>query len=329
MILAGDVGGSKVNLALFHENGGTPRLAVERSYGSRDYPGPLPLLESFLKETQPRITRACLGVAGPVHDGRCRITHLPWTLDVRELKTLLGTDSVFLINDLAALAYAVPYLSPEDVAVIQEGQVDSQGTVGMLAAGTGLGQAVLLPNPGGRVRVLETEGGQCDFAARTALEAGMLEFIREESGRVAIEDVLSGPGLIRLYRFFKQRTEDSEPEWLTAELETQDPAAVISKNGLSGKFKPCQQALELWVSVYGAVAGNLALQVMTRGGIVLGGGIAPEILPLLKTDLFLEAFRDKGKFREFLAQVPIQVVINKQAPLTGAAYFALGETGIQ
>ncbi len=329
MILAGDVGGTKVNLALFHENEGTLTPVVERSYASREYPDLTRILQHFLKETQPTLTHACLGVAGPVHDGRCQVTHLPWTLDVRELKPLLGTDSVSLINDLVALAYAVPYLSPEDVAVIQEGPGDFQGTVGVLAAGTGLGQAVLLPQPGGRMRVLETEGGQCDFAARTALEVGVLEFIREASGRVSIEDILSGPGLIRLYHFFKQRTEDSQPEWLTAELESQDPATVISNTGLSGKFKPCRQALELWVSVYGAVAGNLALQVMARGGIVLGGGIAPEILPLLKGDLFLEAFRDKGEFRDFLAQIPVQVIMNKQAPLTGAAYFALGETGIQ
>lgn len=327
MILAGDVGGTKVNLALFDETGGAPQQIAERSYASRDYSGLTHLLDQFLKETQPEITRACLGVAGPVKDGRCQITHLPWTIDVRELKPLLNTDSVSLINDLAAMAYAVPYLSPEEVEVIQAGQGDPDGNIAVLAAGTGLGQSFLVPESEGQYRVLETEGGQCDFAPRTGLEVSLSESIRQQSGRVCIEDVLSGPGLIRLYEFFKEG--EAEPRWLSEEFQAQDRAEVISKNGLSKKFKPCENALELFVSVYGAVAGDLVLQIMARGGVYLGGGIAPEILPLLKTDVFLDAFHDKGKFRDFMAQVPVKVIMNKRAPLLGAFYFALGENRIR
>ena len=325
MILAGDVGGTKVNLALFEENAGVPKLKVEQSYACRDYPDLIRILQNFLQDTRPTLTHVCLGVAGPVHDGRSRITHLPWSIDVRELKPVLHTDSVTLINDLAALAWSVPYLTDGELEVIQEGQDDPNGTIGVLAAGTGLGQAILVPEREGRVRVLETEGGQCDFPARTEQEVSLLESLRQESGRVCVEDVLSGPGLIRLYHFFKDRVKKPEPEWLAAEFHKQDPASVISRNGLHKKFKACESALELFVSVYGAVAGNLALQVMARGGIYLGGGIAPEILPLLKTDRFLEAFRDKGKFKKFMAQVPVKVIMNKGAPLLGAAYFALGE----
>jgi glucokinase len=302
---------------------------VERSYVSRDYPDLIHLLEHFLKDTQPKLTHVCLGVAGPVHKGQCQITHLPWEIDVEKLKPLLGTDSVLLINDLAALASAVPYLAPEEFEVIQEGQGDPNGKVGVLAAGTGLGQAFLIPGGGGHYRILETEGGQCDFPARNSLEINLREFLSQVSGRVCIEDVLSGPGLIRIFEFVKERGQVTEPDWLIEEFEQSDPAEVISRNGLSQKFKPCEQALEIFVSIYGAVAGNLALQIMARGGVVLGGGIAPEILPLLKSDLFLEAFRDKGKFRDFMEQIPVKVIVNKRAPLFGAAYFALGENRIQ
>ncbi len=329
MILTGDVGGTKVNLALFDIQKGIPLLSVERSYVSRDYPDLVHLLQHFLKETQPKLTHACLGVAGPVHEGRCQITHLPWEINARELQPLLGTDSISLINDLAALASAVPYLTPEQLEVIQQGQGDPNGKIGVLAAGTGLGQAFLIPEGERRYRILETEGGQCDFPARNPLEISLREFLSQVYGRVCIEDVLSGPGLIRIFEFMKERDDATEPDWLAEEFEQEDPAVVISRNGLSKKFKPCEQALEMFVSVYGAVAGNLALQIMARGGVILGGGIAPEILPLLKSDLFLEAFRDKGKFRDFMAQIPVKVIMNKRAPLLGAAYFALGENKIQ
>jgi glucokinase len=328
MILTGDVGGTKVNLALFDIKQGIPSLLVERSYVSRDYPDLIHLLEHFLKETQPKLTHVCLGVAGPVHQGRCQVTHLPWEIEVDQLKPLLGTD-VSLINDLAALANAVPYLAPEELEVIQEGQGDLIGKVGVLAAGTGLGQAFLIPDGEEHFRILETEGGQCDFPARNSLEISLREYLSQVSARVCIEDVLSGPGLIRIFEFLKERDQVTEPDWLTEEFELSDPAEVISRNGLTQKFKPCEQALEIFVSIYGAVAGNLALQIMARGGVVLGGGIAPEILPLLKSDLFLKAFHDKGKFRDFMSQIPVKVIVNKRAPLLGAAYFALGENRIQ
>lgn len=329
MILTGDIGGTKVNLALFDIKKGAPSLSVERSYISRNYPDLVHLLQHFLKETQPKLTYACLGVAGPVHEGRCQVTHLPWEINVDELQPLLRTDSVSLINDLAALACAVPYLTPDELEVIQNGQGAPNGKIGVLAAGTGLGQAFLLPEGEGGYRILETEGGQCDFPARNPLEISLREFLSQVSGRVCIEDVLSGPGLIRIFEFVKERDHATEPDWLAEEFEQEDPALVISRNGLSKKFKPCEQALEIFVSVYGAVAGNLALQMMARGGVIIGGGIAPEILPFLKSDLFLEAFRDKGKFRDFMMQIPVKIVMNKRAPLLGAAYFALGENKIQ
>ena len=329
MILTGDIGGTKVNLALFDLEKGIPALSVERSYASRDYSDLSLLLKHFLKETQPKLSHACLGVAGPVHEGRCQVTHLPWEIDVRELKSLFRIDSVALINDLAALACSIPHLASGETEVIQKGQGDPNGNIGVLAAGTGLGQAFLISDREGRYRVVETEGGQCDFAPRNALENSLREFLGQLSSRVCIEDVLSGPGLIRIFEFMKEQEQITEPEWLAEEFEQDDPALVIFRNGFSGKFEPCKKALDFFVSVYGAVAGNLALQVMARGGVYLGGGIAPEMLPLLKSDLFLEAFRDKGKFRDFMERVPVKVIMNKRAPLLGAAYFALGENKIQ
>lgn len=329
MILAGDVGGTKVNLGLFREEQGVPHPVTERSYISRDYANLTCLIEEFLEEYRPEVTHACLGVAGPVQDGRSKITHLPWTVDVQELKPLLKTESVSLINDLAALAYSIPYLPAADVETIQTGSRDANSAMAVLAAGTGLGQAFLIPQSEGRYQALATEGGQCDFAPRTELEISLHDSIRRELGRVAIEDVLSGPGLVRLYQFFKERAQEPEPAELTAELQTQDAASVISRNALSGKSRTCREALEAFVSVYGAVAGNLVLQMVAQGGVSLGGGIAPEILPLLKTGAFLEPFCDKGEFRDFMSQVPVQVILNKSAPLLGAAYFALGETRIR
>lgn len=329
MILTGDVGGTKINLALFDIEQGIPRLSVEHSFPSRSFPDLVSLLEHFLKETQPKVTHACLGVAGPVHNGRCQITHLPWEIDVPELKSFLGTDSVSLINDLAALACAVPHLTPEELEGVQEAPSDPNGSICVLAAGTGLGQAFLVPAGEGRYRVLETEGGQCDFPARNPVEISLRESLSQISGRVSIEDVLSGPGLIRIFEFMKERDHVTEPGWLAEEFEQEDPASVISRNGLSKKFEACEKALEMFVSIYGAVAGNLALQIMARGGVYIGGGIAPEILPLVKSDLFLEAFRDKGKFSDLMEQIPVKVIMNKSAPLLGAAYFALGENRFQ
>ena len=329
MILTGDVGGTKVNLALFDVKDGNPSLSIERSYASRDHPNLGHLLEHFLKESRPKLTHACLGAAGPVYQGRCQVTHLPWEIDLHELKSLLGIDSVYLINDLAALAYAVPHLTSTELEVIHAGRSDAEGNIGVLAAGTGLGQAFLIAEREGRYRVVETEGGQCDFACRNAEEINLRKFVSQLSSRVCIEDVLSGSGLIRIFEFVKQRDHVIEPEWLAEEFDQEDPASVISRNGLSQGFKPCTDALELFVSIYGAVAGNLALQIVARGGVIIGGGIAPEILPLLKSDLFVDAFQDKGKFRDFMAKIPVKVVMNKSAPLLGAAYFALGENRIQ
>ncbi len=329
MILAGDIGGTKVNLALFSEKGEAPSLYVEKTYPSRDYPGLISILERFLKETQPKLTRVCLGVAGPVQDGRSRLTHLPWVIDIRDLKPLLQTDSIELINDMAVMACAVPHLVPDEVETLQPGEPDREGKIGVLAAGTGLGQAFLVPFGEGRYRVVETEGGQCDFPPRNDLEAEVWQFLSQGTGRVAIEDVLSGPGLVRLFDFFRQRYKQPEPDWLKDEFQVKDPASVISQSGMMKTFRACESALDMFVSVYGAAAGNLALQIMGRGGIYLGGGIAPRILPLLKSDLFLSAFRDKGRFREFMTAIPVKVIMNERASLMGAAYFALGEKVIR
>jgi glucokinase len=286
-ILAGDIGGTKVNLAIFQASDSGLEIHREQSYPSQKFDTFYSILEDFL----PRISsggldHACFGVAGPVHRGKCQVTYLPWVIEEEKLQDRLN---------------------------------------GVLAAGTGLGQAFLFPNPEKKYLIVETEGGQCDFPARTLLDTEILIHFREKLGRVKVEDILSGPGLGRLYRFLRDRSAQPEPTWLQGIRD----GTVISQAGLEEKDPVCQQALEVFVSLYGAVAGNLALQILARGGIYLAGGIAPKILPWLQSDRFLKAFRGKGEFREFMEKVPVRVLRDDRLPLWGAAHFALGETFIR
>jgi len=324
MILVGDIGGTHSRLALFTPEG--PSLFKEAVYSSRKFSGLEEVVQEFLNTTRPQLERACFGMAGPVRNGRGKLTHLPWEVDVRSLQSLLSLKATYLINDLAAVAASVPFLKPSEVAVLQEGIPDPHGKIGVIAAGTGLGQSFLIPQASGRFIVVETEGGQCDFPPRQPGEIKLHRFLSQQYGRVALEDVLSGPGLVRSYEFFKSCDSEPEPEWLTEELKGEDPAAVISQYGLERKNSNCEKALDLFVSVYGAAAGNLALQLGAGGGIYIGGGIAPKIISRLKTSQFLDAFREKGSFKNFLMGMPVKVILNDRSALLGAAHYALGKS---
>ncbi len=323
MILVGDIGGTHSRLALFTPEG--PSLVKEAVYSSRKFSGLEEVVQEFLNATQPQLERACFGIAGPVRNGHCKLTHLSWEVDVRSLQSLLSLEATYLINDLAAVAASVPFLKPPEVAVLQEGIPDPHGKIGVIAAGTGLGQSFLIPQASGRFIVVETEGGQCDFPPRQPGEIELHRFLSQQHGRVALEDVLSGPGLVRIYEFFKNCGSEPEPEGLAEGLKGEDPAAVISQYGLERKNLNCGKALDLFVSVYGAAAGNLALQLGAGGGIYLGGGIAPKIISRLKTSQFLNSFRDKGAFKNFMMGVPVKVILNDRSALLGAAHYALGK----
>jgi glucokinase len=324
MILAGDIGGTKVNLAIFQEDRGLLKLKEEATFASQKYSNFEDILREFLAQTKAVVDVACFGVCGPVNEGRCQVTNLPWVVEVKSLQAILRRESVWLINDLAAMAASLPFLDPEVYVVLQEGKECPNGRIAVIAAGTGLGQAFLVPDASGHYIILDSEGGHCDYPPRNQLESELLRFMLKKYERVSIERLLSGSGLCLIYEFVKQRHSFSEPEWLTAELHECDPAVAITNNGLQKKDEACVMALELFVTLYGAVAGNLALQLMTRRGIFVGGGMAPKMAEVMKSGLFREAFLSKGRFRSFVSEVPVKMIVNELAPLLGAAHYALG-----
>lgn len=321
MILAGDAGGTKTNLALFHPEGGRLEPGDVRTYTSRDFSSFESILNEFLGG-RGDVEMACVGVAGPVRAGISRLTNLPWVVEEESIRRACGARRGFLINDLQATAFAVPFLAPGRLAVLQEGETDPEGTVAVVAAGTGLGVAFLVPSKRGYLP-FASEGGHADFAPRDEREARLLEFLSPRFGRVSAERVVSGPGLHALYDFLREEEGITESPEVEALISREDPPRVIASEGLSGRSPACREALRLFSSLYGALAGNLALQFFATGGVVLGGGIAPAILPVLSEGAFLDAFRAKGRFREFLSGVPVKVILDERAALLGAAHYAM------
>ncbi len=323
MLLAGDVGATKTLLALFEAHGGALAPVRETALPSRDFVRFEDAIARFLG-AGPResIEAACFGVAGPVVDGRCVTTNLPWQLDERELAARIPAGRVRLLNDLEAMGWGVLALPSSALATLQAGTPRAGHRV-LLAAGTGLGEALLIWD-GERHAVIACEGGHADFAPRTDLEMELLRFLRKESGHVSYERVLSGPGLVNIYRFLREQGGVSEPQWLRDRIEREDPSAVVSEVGLAGGHPLCVQALDLFVSIYGAEAGNLALKALAVGGVFLGGGIAPKIRAKLEDGTFTAAFCDKGRFAELLASIPVRLVLEPRAALLGAAEVARG-----
>lgn len=321
MILGGDVGGTKTNLALYRPEAARLECAELRSYPSQEFPSLEAILDRFLAGGPP-VELACIGVAGPVFGGRSRLTNLPWVVDGESIRRVCGARRGFLINDLQATAFAVPHLTPDRIAVLQDGEADPRGTVAVIAAGTGLGIAFLVRSGKGYLP-FASEGGHADFAPRDAREAALLAYLRGTFDRVSAERVVSGPGLHAIYRFLREREGAQEAPEVDARLALEDPPRVIVEEGQGGRSAACREALRLFVSLYGAKAGNLALHLLATGGVVLGGGIAPAILPVLAESAFLEAFRAKGRFQEFLSQVRVTVILDDKAALLGAAHYAL------
>ena len=323
MILAGDVGGTKTALALFELRDGAPALAREADLPSRRFPTFEDAVERFLADV-PRaaVEAACFGVAGPVVNGRCVTTNLPWQLDETTLAARIRARRVRLLNDLVATGYGVLALPPTALEPLQRGGA-RQGNMVLIAAGTGLGEALLVWD-GQRHLVVASEGGHVDFAPRTDLEMELLRFLRKELGRVSYERVLSGPGLYNVYRFLRETGGLPEPSWLEDQIATGDPSAVVSEVGLAGGHPLCVQALDLFVSIYGAEAGNLALKALAVGGVFVGGGIAPKIRAKLADGTFLTAFGDKGRFAELMASIPVSLMLEPRAALLGAAHVARG-----
>ena len=322
MILAGDVGGTKTVLALFAERDGTLALQREEVLTSHEFPTLESAIERFLTGGPAgTIHAACLGVAGPVVDGRWEAVNLPWKLDEATLATTVGAKRAKLLNDLEATGHGMLGLPPSSLVSLQTG-VARRGNMALLAAGTGLGEALIVWD-GARHLAVGSEGGHVDFAARTDLEVELLQFLRREFGRVSYERVLSGPGILNVYRFLRARSRVPEPDWLRARMAGGDPSAVISESALAERDACCVEALDLFVSIYGAEAGNLALKCVAVGGVYVGGGIAPKMLPALQKGGFLKAFIDKGRFDKLMKTLEVNVALNPRAPLIGAAHYAL------
>lgn len=322
MILAGDVGGTKTALALFAETSAVPlREAV---LPSRDFAGLHEAVARFLAaggDAGP-VSAACFGVAGPVVDGRCVTTNLPWEVDARALAAAIPAPRVALLNDLEATAHGVLDVPATALVTLQPGR-PRPGTLVVIAAGTGLGEAIIAWD-GTRYLVLPSEGGHADCAARDEIQDELLRFLRKEFGRVSYERVVSGPGLANVYRFLRGIAGVAEPDWLRRRLGDEDPAAVIADAALGGRDAVCARALAIFVAMYGAEAGNLALKALAVGGVFVAGGIAPRILPALTSGPFLDAFRDKGRFADLMRTMPVHVVREARTALLGAARVARG-----
>jgi glucokinase len=328
MILAGDVGGTKTNLGLFEGAGERLRLLRSEQFHSADFPGLSEVIHTFLGggPVGLDLRAACFGIPGPVADNRASTPNLAWVVDGARIGADLHVEPVVLINDLVATAEGIPLLEADEVAVLQAGSPEPEGNRALLAAGTGLGMA-LLPRVGGRFVAVPSEGGHADYPPRSADEADLLVYLRQRFGRVSAERVVSGPGLANLYGFLRDVRELPESPRVRAALtRNEDPAKVIGEAAMAVGAEACDlcaRALAMFVAAYGALAGNLALLGTATAGVYLGGGIAPKILSHLASGPFLAAFRDKGRFEQYLEKVPVRVILNDRAALLGAARHAV------
>lgn len=317
MILAGDIGGTNARLAYFQSQNGGLRLLSERIFPSRQYEDFSDIVSQFLGESTTRPDVACFGIAGPVQHGRVETSNLPWTIEQSRLAKQMKVPSTLLINDLEASAWGIGALSPTDVVPVNRVQA-AVGNQAVIAPGTGLGEAGLFWN-GNEHQVFACEGGHTDFAPQNELQIELLRFLQERYDHVSYERILSGPGLINVYEFLRMKNESQEPASFEGQFASSDKAAAISQSALDGSNPVAQQALDLWISVYGAEVGNLVLKVMATGGVFLGGGISPKLVQKLTSPVFMQAFLNKGRLRPLLESAPVWVITNDKAGLLGAA----------
>lgn len=328
MILAGDIGGTTTRLAYFQPEKGRLKSLISEKFSSRAHSGLEEIVRAFLNKHSVHVEHAAFGIAGPVRHQRVEATNLPWVIDAATLKSELVTADVFLLNDLEANTYGIFELAPTDFAVLNSGSPVDSGNIAVISAGTGLGEAGATWD-GSRFVVYATEGGHADFAARDELEIELLLYVRQRlGGRVSYERLLSGPGIYTIYQFLRDTNRGTEDKWLREEMQHGDTSAIVSQHGLDGKSELCARALDLFVTIYGAEAGNLALKMMATRGVFIGGGIAPKILPKMQGGLFIKAFTEKGRFENLLRTIPVRILLNDQAALLGAARFAGLQSGL-
>ena len=348
MILAGDIGGTKTHLALFDWTVERVEPMRLETFHSADYTSLEEMLAEFLVPPKPptpiddskqandesdvspgepkpqgpvKIDAACFGVAGPVIENHSRTTNLPWIIDGARLASRFDIPHVRLLNDLEAMAHGVLLLRPDELVTLNAGiRLNQKQAIALIAAGTGLGESILFWD-GTKYRPMRSEGGHADFAPNSDIEIELLRHVRSQYLHVSYERVLSGPGLHAIYEFFRD-TKKNEPTWLAEKIKAGDPAAEIAEAGLKGQAEIAVQALDLFVSIYGAEAGNLALKAMAVNGLYLGGGIAPKLLPKLKEGTFMKAFTNKGRYKRLMNSIPVHIVMNQRTALIGAASMA-------
>jgi|SRR5581483_5921276 len=318
MILAGDVGGTHARLAFFDVADGAFRLVSASVFPSREYSGLDEIVVKFVETSALLPDTACFGVAGPVRNGRVEASNLPWTIDSKRLAQELKLPSALLINDLEANAWGISALEETDVVALNQVKGNPVGNQAVISAGTGLGEAGMYWD-GLKHHVFASEGGHTDFAPRNELEIDLLTYLRSKFGHVSYERIVSGPGLVNVFHFLRDTGRGTEPKWLTEKMAHSDPAPVISQAALEGECALCEQAVDLFVSIYAAEAGNLALKIMATGGVYLGGGIAPKLLSKLAGPLFMQSFISKGRMQPLLESIPVKIIVNDNAALLGAA----------
>jgi len=325
MLLAGDIGGTKTTLAIFSPKTGPGAPVAKATFPSASYSSLEAIVREFLAEVKLTIQRASFGVAGPVVGGQAMITNLPWVIDEGQLQEALGLSSVHLLNDLEAIASAVPVLERSDLHTMNEGQGVSDGAIAVIAPGTGLGEAFLTWD-GSRYQAYASEGGHADFAPNNHLEIELLRYLHNRFKRVSYERVCSGMGLPNIYAYLKDSGRAEEPAWLAEELAKADDPTPVIVNGAIGTRRTCElcrATLDVFVSILGAEAGNLALKVLATGGVYLAGGIPPRILSTLDNGRFMEAFRNKGRLSDVVARVPVNVIVAPEVALLGVASHGL------
>ena len=327
MILAGDVGGTKVHLALYNFAGGSLVQLREEKFPASDFACLDDVVKAFLAkgaEHKEEIVASCFGCPGPVRDGRLKLTNLPWALDTRDLQRSLGIEHIFLINDLEANGYGIPELAKDRIGTLLEGDPSGVGHRGLLSAGTGLGECVLVWD--GKVRrhlPIPSEGGHVDFSPRNEREIALWRFLQQTlKGRVSFERVVSGIGIRNIYAFLRDDQKMEEPDWLRDRLRSEDPNAVIGTCAEDGSSEICVDTMNLFAAAFGAKAGNLALTLLSTGGIYLGGGIAPKALKVMSNGGFAQAFLDKGRMTPILESIPVRVILDDTCALLGAAAYA-------
>lgn len=325
MILAGEIGATRTRLAAFQKDGSRLQMVVEKTYMSQEHSGLSEIITAFIMTEGIGVHQACFGVAGPVRRGRCQVLNLGWIIDARELAKQLKLDAVGMLNDLEAYAYGVDGLDSKDLVTLNEGSEDAEGNRAVISARTGLGVAGLYWD-GFRHHPFACEGGHTDFGPRDVLETELLAYLQIKYGRISYERIVSGLGIKNIYDFLRDARKAEEPQWLKDQMAAApDAPALISRLAAEGKAAICDQTMKMFVSIYGAQTGNVALAFMATGGIFLGGSVAAKNLSLMKNPIFMQSYLDKGRMASLLKEMPITIVLNDDAGLIGAARYTLIE----